>query len=169
MVHMEKNYWTMYFNGSSTEATSGAWVMIESPWCQNWQFAFQLNFKCTNNQAKYEVLIISLEILKEMKDTWVLVYGDSQLVIDKLIREYQCTSDNLTTYYVTTLNSADAFPRIFFEHVIYAENHEANKMAQVSSGMISPIENTIVWSRSKSTFYQPWQSLECLCLSWRLT
>ncbi|CAL2277577.1 unnamed protein product [Prunus armeniaca] len=79
MTYMEKNYWTMYFDGSSTETRYGARVVIESPQGQRWQFAFQLDFNCTNNQAEYESLIIGLEILKEMKATRVLVYGDSQL------------------------------------------------------------------------------------------
>ncbi|CAL2238301.1 unnamed protein product [Prunus armeniaca] len=76
MARMEKNYWTMYFDGSSTETRSGAGVVIESPQGQRWQYAFQLDFKCTNNQAEYEALIIGLEILKEMKATRVLVYAN---------------------------------------------------------------------------------------------
>ncbi|CAL9021213.1 unnamed protein product [Prunus brigantina] len=56
-----------------------AGVVIESPQGQRWQFAFQLDFRCTNNQAEYEALIIGLEILQGMKATRVLVYGDSQL------------------------------------------------------------------------------------------
>ncbi|XP_021807702.1 uncharacterized protein LOC110751535 [Prunus avium] len=135
---MEKNYWTMYFDGSSTKTMSGAGVVIESPQGQRWQFAFQLDFKCTNNQTEYEALIIGLGILKEMKATRVLVYGDSQLVINQLTREYQCTSENLTMYYVTALNTADEFSRISFVHVPRAENHEANEMAQVASGMHIP-------------------------------
>ncbi|XP_021816121.1 uncharacterized protein LOC110758551 [Prunus avium] len=138
MARMEKNYWTMYFDGSCIEARSGAGVVIESPQGQRWQFAFQLNFKCTNNQAEYEALIIGLEILKEMKATRVLVYSDSQLVINQLIGEYQCTSENLTMYYVTALNTADDFSRITFVHVPRAENHEANEMAQVASGVNIP-------------------------------
>ncbi|CAL2240320.1 unnamed protein product [Prunus armeniaca] len=135
MARMEKNYWTMYFDGSSTETRSGAGVVIESPQGQRWQFAFQLDFKCTNNQAEYEALIIGLEILKEMKATRVLVYGDSQLVINQLTVEYQCTSENLTMYYVTALNTADEFSRISFVHVPCTENHEANEMAQVAPGV----------------------------------
>ncbi|CAL9028772.1 unnamed protein product [Prunus brigantina] len=75
MARMEKNYWTMYFDGSSTESRSGAGVVIESPQGQRWQFAFQLDFRCTNNQAEYEALIIGLEILQGMKATRVLVYA----------------------------------------------------------------------------------------------
>ncbi|CAL2255640.1 unnamed protein product [Prunus armeniaca] len=133
MTYMEKNYWTMYFDGSSTETRSGAGVVIESPQGQRWQFAFQLDFKCTNNQAEYEALIIGLEILKEMKATRVLVYGDSQLVINQLTGEYQYTRENLTLYYVTALNTAGEFSRISFVYVPRAENHEANEMAQVAS------------------------------------
>ncbi|XP_021806528.1 uncharacterized protein LOC110750492 [Prunus avium] len=128
----------MYFDGSITEARSGAGVVIESPQGQKWQFAFQLDFKCTNNQAEYEALIIGLEILKEMKATRVLVYGDSQLVINQLTREYQCTSENLAMYYVTALNTADGFSRISFVHVPRTENGKANEMAQVTSGVNIP-------------------------------
>ncbi|CAL9012134.1 unnamed protein product [Prunus brigantina] len=73
-----------------------------------------------------------------MKATRVLVYGDSQLVINQLTEDYQCTSENLTMYYVTALNTADQFSRISFIHVPRAENHEANEMAQVASGVNIP-------------------------------
>ncbi|XP_016650470.1 PREDICTED: uncharacterized protein LOC107881355 [Prunus mume] len=138
MARMEKNYWTMYFDGFSTETRSGTGVVIESPQGQRWQFAFQLDFKCTNNQAEYEALIIGLEILKEIKATRVLVYGDSPLVINQLTGEYQCTSENLTMYYVTALNTAREFSRISFVHVPCTKNHEANEMAQVASGVNIP-------------------------------
>ncbi|KAL6279497.1 hypothetical protein ACE6H2_016378 [Prunus campanulata] len=70
-----------------------------------------------------------------MKATRVLVYGDSQLVINQLTGEYQCTSENLTMYYMTALNTADDFSRISFVHIPRAENHEANEMAQIASGV----------------------------------
>ncbi|CAL9025673.1 unnamed protein product [Prunus brigantina] len=41
-------------------------------------------------------------------------------------------------YYVTALNTADQFSRISFIHVPRAENHEANEMAQVASGVNIP-------------------------------
>ncbi|KAL6288367.1 hypothetical protein ACE6H2_005877 [Prunus campanulata] len=153
MAYIEKNYWTMYFDSSSTEARSWAGVMIESPQGQRWQFAFQLDFKCTNNQAEYEALIIGLEILKEMKATRVLVYGDSQLVINQLTGEYQYTSKNLTMYYVTALNTADEFSRISFVHVPLAENHEANEMAQTTQ--VSSAEITDEVSTAKADWRYP--------------
>ncbi|KAI5311344.1 PREDICTED: retrotransposon [Prunus dulcis] len=73
-----------------------------------------------------------------MKVTWVLVYGDSQIVINQLTGEYQCTSDNLTIYCVTALNMADEFSKISYEHFPSAENPEANEIAQIASGVNIP-------------------------------
>ncbi|CAL8992966.1 unnamed protein product [Prunus brigantina] len=76
-----------------------------------------------------------------MKATRVLVYGDSQLVINQLTGDYQCTSENLALYYVTALNTADQFSRISFVHIPRAENYEANEMAQVASGVSIPADD----------------------------
>ena len=41
-------------------------------------------------------------------------------------------------YYITALNATDEFSRISFVHVPRAENHEANEMAQIASGVSIP-------------------------------
>jgi ribonuclease HI len=38
--------------------------------------AIRLEFKCTNNQAKYEALVVGLEVLMAMKVKDVEVFGD---------------------------------------------------------------------------------------------
>lgn len=47
------------------------------------QFTYQLHdlIVLTNNQVKYEVLIIGLEIARDMKISDMIVIGDSQFVI----------------------------------------------------------------------------------------
>jgi ribonuclease HI len=46
--------------------------------------AIRLEFKCTNNQAKYEALVVGLEVLMAMKVKDVEVFGDSNLVVQQL-------------------------------------------------------------------------------------
>ena len=46
--------------------------------------SFNLTFKCTNNQAEYETLVIGLEILMEPGAQKVHIIGDSQLVLRQL-------------------------------------------------------------------------------------
>ncbi|XP_059669213.1 uncharacterized protein LOC132314354 [Cornus florida] len=58
--------WTLMFDGSSTSEGLGAGIMIISLTGNQISFSFFLDFRCSNNQAEYESLIIGLEILLEM-------------------------------------------------------------------------------------------------------
>ena len=51
--------------------------MITSPTGVRTTLFFNLDFKCTNNQAEYEALVIGLEIFQELKAENVLIMGDS--------------------------------------------------------------------------------------------
>ena len=55
--------WTLMFDGSKNSDGAGAGIIIQSPRYRRTKMSFKFNFKCTNNQAKYEALIINLEIL----------------------------------------------------------------------------------------------------------
>lgn len=134
-VSMQNNFWTMHFDGSSTNTSAGARVVIESPEGELFQFAYQLDFLYTNNQAEYEALIIGMEVLQEMGARRVLILGDSQLVINHLIKEFKCTSWSLLPYYALADQLAEAFDWVFFTYVPRKENSNANEMAQLTSGM----------------------------------
>ncbi|XP_021802293.1 uncharacterized protein LOC110746388 [Prunus avium] len=114
------------------------------------------------DHAEYEALIIGLEILKEMKATRVLVYGDSQLVINQLTGEYQCTSENLTTYCVMAHNTADKFSRISFIHVASGVNipdgdhdrvikiERCNLLALAERGMMAQVSSAEITNEVKT-------------------
>ncbi|KAM1473746.1 hypothetical protein ACFX2I_029844 [Malus domestica] len=82
MVETRDNYWTMYFDGSSTSSSAGVGVVIQSPNHNRWYFSLKLDFDCTNNQAEYEALIIGLGLLHDLRATRALVLGDSEHVIN---------------------------------------------------------------------------------------
>ncbi|KAM1690306.1 hypothetical protein ACFX14_031910 [Malus domestica] len=85
MVETHDNYWTMYFDGSSTSSSAGVGIVIQSPNHDHWYFSLKLDFECTNNQAEYEALIVGLGILHDLRATRALILGDSELVINQLI------------------------------------------------------------------------------------
>jgi ribonuclease HI len=53
---------------------------------------------CTNNQAEYEALLFGLELLNDMGVKHVKVFGDSQLVVQQVLEEYQCFDGTLNSY-----------------------------------------------------------------------
>ena len=103
ICRVEIQPWIIKFDGSSTEKSAGAGVVITSPEGTKTALSFNLDFECTNNQAEYEALIIGLQILQDLGAKEILVIGDSQLVLKQLMGEYKCTSISLTPYYTSAI------------------------------------------------------------------
>ena len=77
IYEVEMRPWVLIFDGSSKENSVGAEIVIISPKGIKTTLFFNLAFKCTNNQAKYEALMIDFEILLELGEQEVHIIGDS--------------------------------------------------------------------------------------------
>ena len=67
IYEVERRPWIFKFDGSSMEKSARAGIVIISPKGIKTTLFFNLAFKCTNNQAEYEALVIGLEILMELR------------------------------------------------------------------------------------------------------
>ncbi|XP_070668767.1 uncharacterized protein [Malus domestica] len=134
MVETRDNYWTMYFDGSSTSSSAGVGVVIQSPNHDRWYFSLKLDFDCTNNKAEYEALIIGLGLLHDLRATRALVLGDSELVINQLNGSFRCMSCTLAPYHMVASYLAESFDGITFEHISWIHNTDADELAQIASG-----------------------------------
>ncbi|KAM1105002.1 hypothetical protein ACFX19_013518 [Malus domestica] len=133
MVETRDNYWTMYFDGSSTSSSAGVGVVIQSPNHDRWYFSLKLDFDCTNNQAEYEALIIGLGLLHDFRATRAFVLGDSELVINQLNGSFRCMSCTLAPYHMVASYLAESFDGITFEHISQIHNTDADELAQIAS------------------------------------
>jgi hypothetical protein len=58
--------WKLYFDGSACSDVQGIGIVLTSPNGAYFVMASRLEYFCTNNQAEYEALLFSLEILESM-------------------------------------------------------------------------------------------------------
>ncbi|KAM1621372.1 hypothetical protein ACFXTN_018232 [Malus domestica] len=107
----------MYFDGSNTSTSAGVGIVLQSPHQHRWFFSLKLDFDCTNNQAEYEALVISLSVLHDLRATHALVFGDSELVINQLNGTFQCMSCTLAPYHMVASYLAESFDGITFNHI----------------------------------------------------
>jgi hypothetical protein len=82
------NQWTLYFDGSYTQHSSGVGILFMKPQGYCISKAYRITFPYTNNMLEYEVLITRLKMVIEWKIKELQVYNDSQLVIRKVNDEY---------------------------------------------------------------------------------
>uniref|UniRef100_A0A2N9H7Q3 Uncharacterized protein n=1 Tax=Fagus sylvatica TaxID=28930 RepID=A0A2N9H7Q3_FAGSY len=61
----EGEAWTVNIDGSSTKEMSGAGVILVSPKKDKFEYALQLRFRATNNEAEYEALLAGLKLSKK--------------------------------------------------------------------------------------------------------
>ena len=91
-------YWMMYFDGSIMAPNSGAGVVLISPDGSRLCYAIRLHFSASNNIMEYEALINGLCIAIELGATRLDVLGDSELVIDQVMKESSCKSPLMAAY-----------------------------------------------------------------------
>ena len=76
----EEQGWSMYFNKSSTFQGVGIEAVLKSPGEEH-TFAYKLHFPSSNNEAKYEALLVGLKATRRLGIKRLKVFGDSELVI----------------------------------------------------------------------------------------
>ncbi|XP_059671032.1 uncharacterized protein LOC132316573 [Cornus florida] len=138
--------WTLIFDGSSVNDVGGAGIVIVAPNGRKTTYSFFLDFKCSNNQAEYESLIIGLGILLEMGAQTVEIIGDSSLVIGQLSSNFRCQSWHLKPFHSIAMQLLQEFADVKVKHVYRSHNKEANDLAQIASSVRVPkgiMENLI--------------------------
>ena len=80
--------WMMFFNGATRWEGVGAGVVFVSSQRQILLYSFSLSELCSNNIAKYQALIIGLQMAIEMGISQLEIFGDSKLVINQILEQY---------------------------------------------------------------------------------
>ncbi|XP_050365400.1 uncharacterized protein LOC126783909 [Argentina anserina] len=95
----------------------------------------RIEWKCTNNQAEYEAIIIGLELLLDLEVTEVEVLGDSLLVINQLKGVYKCNNFTLLPFWERASELLDQFTDVVLDYIPRERNFAANELAQLATGI----------------------------------
>ena len=71
----------VYVDGTSNQRRSRVGLVIVSPEKIIIEKSLRLGFSTTNNEAKYEVLLVEMAMVKKMGGRAVEVFSDSRLVV----------------------------------------------------------------------------------------
>ena len=112
----------MFFDRSARYDGTGADVVFVSQQRQILPYSFVLSERCFNNVAKYQALIIELQMAIEMKITSLEICGNSKLVINQLLALYKVKSDDLVPYFQYATQLMEKFERISLVHIPRKEN-----------------------------------------------
>jgi hypothetical protein len=87
--------------------------------------------------AEYKALLCSLKIAIEIGIKRLDVRGDSQLVIDQVMKNASCHDDKMEAYCKDVRALEEKFYGIELNHVPRRYNEEADELAKIASGRIT--------------------------------
>jgi ribonuclease HI len=78
---------------------AGAGLLFISPLGEHMRYVVRLHFPTSNNMAEYEALLRGLRITIKTGIKRLDVRGDSQLVIDQVMKNASCHDEKIEAYY----------------------------------------------------------------------
>jgi ribonuclease HI len=147
---IQAELWTMYFDGLLMKFGAGAGLLFISPLRKHVRYVIRLHFPASNNMAEYEALVNGLCIAVELGVRRLDARGDSQLVIDQVMKNSHCRDRKMEAYCDEVRRLEDKFYGLEINHVARRYNETADELAKIASGRTTVPLN--VFSRD---IYQP--------------
>jgi ribonuclease HI len=113
---------------------AGAGLHFISPLGKHLRYVLRLHFPASNNVAEYEALVNGLRITIELGVRRLDARGDSQLVIDQVMKNSHCRDPNMEAYCDEVRRLEDKFYGLELNHVAWWYNETADELAKIASG-----------------------------------
>ena len=124
----------MYFDGLLMKKGAGAGLVFISPLRVRMRYMVQLHFPSSNNVAEYKTLINGLRIAIELGIRRLNIRGDSQLVVNQVMKESSCHDAKMAAYCQKFRRMEDRFDGLKLNHIPRRLNEAADMLAKAASG-----------------------------------
>jgi ribonuclease HI len=114
----------LFFDGACSSEGFGVGIVLISPTKREVHLSYKLEFKATNNVVEYEALILGLEATRKMQITRLVVFGDSNLVVQQVRGSYQTRHPRMRAY---TNQVWDIIGNFYVDFNIYVVLKELNQ------------------------------------------
>jgi ribonuclease HI len=131
---IQPELWTMFFDRSLMKTGAGVGLLFISPLGKHLCYVLHLHFPASNNVAEYEALVNGLHIAIELGVRRLNARGDSQLVIDQVMKNSHCRDPKMEAYCDEVRRLEDKFYGIELNHIARRYNETADELAKIASG-----------------------------------
>ena len=116
---------------------AGAGLLFISPLGEHVRYVKRLYFPASNNMAEYGALLSGLRIAIKLGVKRLDVRGDSQLVIDQVMKESSCHDPKMEAYCNAVRHLEDKFDGLELNHISHKYNEDADKLAKIPEHLCS--------------------------------
>jgi hypothetical protein len=121
---IQPELWTMFFDGSLMKTGADAGLLFISPLGKHLRYVLRLHFPASNNVR------IAIELGVRRLDA----RGDSQLVIDQVMKNSHYRDPKMEAYCDEVQRLEDKFYGLELNHIARRHNETADELAKIASG-----------------------------------
>jgi ribonuclease HI len=132
--------WVVYVDESSTRKNRRAGIMLVTPEGEEFSGSLRLEFRTTNNEAKYEAVIAGLELALELGAESVEVRSDSQVIMGHIRGEFEAKGEWMKKYLVKVQGMQTSFQKFNIAKIPREDNDKADHLARMASAENTKIE-----------------------------
>jgi ribonuclease HI len=123
----------MYFDESLMKMGAGAGLFFTSPLRLHMRYVIRLHFPTSNNVAEYEALVTGLRIAIKLGVWHLDIRGDSQLVIDQVMKCSSYRDPKMEAYCEEVRRLEDKFHGLKLNHIARRYNEATDELAKIAS------------------------------------
>jgi ribonuclease HI len=123
----------MYFDSSVMKEGAGVVLVFISSLVVRIEYMVRLHFPASNNITEYEALINGLRIAVELKIHRLGIRGDSELVVDQVMKEKNCVDPKMAVYCQAARELEGKFNGLELQHMLCDYNKATDVLAKTAS------------------------------------
>nr|GEV21767.1 reverse transcriptase domain-containing protein [Tanacetum cinerariifolium] len=136
--------WILFTNGSSCTDGSGVGLILTNPEGVEFIYAPRFRFEATNNEAKYEALIVGLRIAKQMGVKNLQANVDSRLIANQMNETYVAKEVDMIRYLGKVRTLTNSFKAFSIRHVPRSENKKADALSKIASTSFAHLSKQVL-------------------------
>jgi len=120
-------------------------VVLEGPGDVLIEQGLKFEFKTSNNQAEYEVIIAGLNLALDLEVKKLICRSDSQVVVDQLKDEFKVKETLLHQYYHFVQGLIAKFTKVTIQHIRREHNTQADMLSHLAKGKKKGLHRLVIY------------------------
>ena len=125
--------WELYADKAANQRGSGVGLVLMSLEKITIEKSLRLSFSATNNEAKYETLLMVMMMVQKMGGKAVKVFSDSKLVVGQVRGDLEARDSRMQKYLCQIRSVQEKFEVFDLSHILRSGNTHADSLATLAT------------------------------------
>ena len=131
--------WKVHVDGAANQRGSRVGIVIISPEKIIIEKFLKLGFSATNNEAKYEALLVGMTMVQRMGGKAVKMFSDSRLIVDEVGGELEARDLRMQEYLNQVRHLQLGFESFNLSQIPRSRNTHADSLATLATSSVQSL------------------------------